>query len=192
MSDTSTSIPSSSLSTDPPVIRLTPFDTFVIDPAAYRFTLIDIKPKTAHESTEHVHREYIDRATGEVTRTPKWEIVVSAIEPDGTMNAVKVALTSDDTAQFASLSPGDSVTFENLRARFWSMADNGQRRSGYSVSCDSVRAVATERRTLTATAFLAGPPSSSRKRQSEPRATSPSVSSTESLIAPAESVPVAS
>jgi hypothetical protein len=161
MSDTST------LSTDAPSIRLTPFDTFVIDASSYTFTLIDVKPKLAHDSTEHVHREYADRATGEITRTPKWEIVVSAIEPDGTLNAVKVALTTDDTSQFATLTPGESVTFDNLRARFWSMSENGQRRSGYSVSCDSVRPVVAERRTLTAAAFISAPVSASSRKGSK-------------------------
>jgi hypothetical protein len=182
MSDTST------LSTDAPSIRLTPFDTFVIDASSYQFTLIDVKPKLAHDSTEHMHREYADRATGEITRTPKWEIVVSAIEPDGTLNAVKVALTTDDTAQFANLTPGESVTFDNLRARFWSMSENGQRRSGYSVSCDSVRPVVAERRTLTAASFITGSsssPSSSSSKRSKSSADSSSYSAP--YVAPVES-----
>ena len=149
---------STAIATEEVQVRVSPFGTFVIDTTDYRFSIIDVDAKRDRETLEPQIQERTDYLTKEVTRTSKWVLTVSAIEPDGSMNAVKVQIVTNDTSVMASLAAGDAVEFGNLRAKFWDMrTDEGQRKTGYSVSADAVRKAVNTRKVLSGAALFGKP-----------------------------------
>lgn len=149
---------SNAIATEEVQVRVSPFNEFRIDTSDYRFSVLDVDAKRDRETLEPQIQERTDYVTGEVTRTSKWVLTVSAIEPDGTMNAVKVQIVTNDTSVMASLAAGDAVEFDALRARFWEMRDDsGRKKTGYSVSADAVRKAIAARKVLSGAALFGKP-----------------------------------
>jgi hypothetical protein len=132
------------------VMRTSPLNMMAIDASAYSWTLVDIEPENDRETGLQKIYERTDYTTSEVFRAFKWIVTVTALEPTGDLTAVKIKFKGDVPQ---GLEAGRRVELDGLFARFWSMNVDGQRRSGYSVSCEDVRPVASAPRTLTAYAM---------------------------------------